>query len=188
MKHLLMLSALWLSSVLPAWSQEKNPIVIIDTSLGKVKVELFADKSPKTVKNFLLYVDDRHYDGTVFHRVIPDFMVQGGGFESGMKEKKTRASIENEAGNNVSNERGTLAMARTSDPDSASAQFFINVKDNTFLDRAKSRDKFGYTVFGRVTEGMNVVDRIRQVETGRVAGHGDVPLQDVVLRSIRRAQ
>jgi cyclophilin family peptidyl-prolyl cis-trans isomerase len=134
------------------------------------------------VKNFLQYVDDKFYDGTVFHRVIPDFMIQGGGFEAGMREKRTREPIVNEGGNGVSNTRGTLAMARTNVPDSATAQFFINVKDNLFLDRARAADKVGYAVFGKVIDGMDVVDEIRRVETGQ----RDVPTQDVVIRSIRR--
>jgi cyclophilin family peptidyl-prolyl cis-trans isomerase len=139
------------------------------------------------VKNFLKYVGDKHYDGTIFHRVIPDFMIQGGGFEPGLKEKATNAPIKNEAGNGVSNERGTVAMARTNVPDSATAQFFINVKDNKFLDRANSRDKVGYAVFGKVIEGLDVVDKIRRVETANQGGHGDVPVQDVVIKSVRRA-
>lgn len=172
--------------------ESKNPVVVMDTSHGKVVIELFADKAPVTVKNFLQYVDDKFYDGTIFHRVIPDFMIQGGGFEPGAlaknEEKKTRAPIKNEAGNGLSNERGTLAMARTNDPDSASAQFFINVKDNTFLDRAKARDKVGYAVFGRVTDGMDIVDKIRKVETADRGMHENVPVQDVVIRSVRRKQ
>jgi cyclophilin family peptidyl-prolyl cis-trans isomerase len=168
--------------------QGKNPVVELDTSEGKIKIELFEDKAPVTVKNFLKYVDDKHYDGTIFHRVIADFMIQGGGFESGLKEKRTRAPIKNESSNGVSNKRGTLAMARTSEPDSASAQFFINVKDNTFLDRANARDKVGYAVFGQVIEGMNVVDRIRQVETGNQGGHENVPVRDVALKTARRVK
>src|SRR5437870_217544 len=125
-------------------AQEKNPVVIMDTSHGKIVLELFAEKAPITVKNFMQYVDDKFYDGTIFHRVIPDFMIQGGGMEPGLKEKKTREPIKNEAGNGISNERGTLAMARTNVADSATAQFFINVKDNNFLDRVKARDKVGY--------------------------------------------
>jgi cyclophilin family peptidyl-prolyl cis-trans isomerase len=167
-------------------AQDKNPQVILDTSYGKIIVELYADKAPITVKNFLQYVDDKHYDGTIFHRVIPDFMIQGGGMEPGLKEKKPRASIKNESNNGLSNERGTLAMARTNQPDSASAQFFINVKDNGFLDRAKARDKVGYAVFGKVVDGMDIVDKIRQVETASRGGHDDVPVQDVVLRTARR--
>ena len=172
---------------LPALGQsEKNPTVVMDTSMGKVTIELFEDKAPVTVKNFLQYVDDKHYDGTIFHRVIADFMIQGGGFEAGMKEKRTRDPIKNEAGNGVSNKRGTLAMARTNNPDSATAQFFINAKDNPFLDR--SAGQAGYAVFGKVTDGMEVVDKIRRVETANRGGHGDVPVQDVVIRSIRRAK
>jgi peptidyl-prolyl cis-trans isomerase B (cyclophilin B) len=167
-------------------AQGTNPVVLMDTSMGKIKIELFQDKAPITVKNFLQYVDDKHYDGTVFHRVIADFMIQGGGFAPGMKEKKTRAPIKNESSNGLSNQRGTLAMARTPEPDSASAQFFINVKDNTFLDKAKARDGVGYAVFGKVTEGMDVVDKIKKVETANRGGHGDVPVQDIVIRSVRR--
>jgi cyclophilin family peptidyl-prolyl cis-trans isomerase len=161
---------------------QKNPRVIMDTSLGKVTIELYADKAPISVKNFLQYVDDKHYDGTIFHRIIADFMVQGGGFEAGMKQKKTRDPIKNEATNGLSNERGTIAMARTNIPDSATSQFYINVVDNKALDRANSKDGVGYAVFGKVLEGMDVIDKIRRVETGK----GDVPNSDVVIRSIRR--
>lgn len=164
----------------------KNPVVVLDTSAGKIVVELYADKAPITVKNFLQYVDDKHYDGVVFHRVIPNFMIQTGGFEAGMKERKTRESIKNESDNGLLNERGTLAMARTPAPHSASAQFFINLKHNDFLDKAKARDKFGYAVFGRVIEGMDVVDEIAKTQTGSKGGHDDVPLQDIVIRSARR--
>ncbi len=178
---------------------QQNPTVVIDTSMGKITAELFADKAPVTVKNFLGYVDDKFYDGTVFHRVIPTFMVQGGGFEPGMKQKKTKDPIKNEAGNGLSNQRGTLAMARTSNPDSATSQFFINVADNKRLDR--SDEDAGYCVFGRVTDGMDVVDKIRMVKTGtkvqkgvEVGGktidvpHGNVPVDDIIVKSIRRAQ
>src|SRR5262249_5184255 len=168
-----------LLSVGDGLAQEKNPVVEFDTSMGKIKVELFADKSPITVKNFLKYVDDKHYDGTIFHRVISNFMIQGGGMMPGLKEKKTGAPIKNEAGNGVSNQRGTLAMARTDDPDSATAQFFINVRDNPFLN--KSDKSAGYAVFGRVIDGMDVVDKIKEVKTGRQGGHKDVPLEDVVI-------
>ena len=160
---------------------QKNPAVVIDTSHGKVTVELFADKAPITVKNFLKYVEDKHYDGTVFHRVISDFMIQGGGLDAAYREKQTRDPIKNEAGNGISNERGTIAMARTGDPDSASAQFFINVRDNTFLDRKNAKDKVGYAVFGKVTDGMDVVDAIRRVKTNA----GNMPLEKVVIRSVR---
>jgi cyclophilin family peptidyl-prolyl cis-trans isomerase len=179
-------------------AQAANPVVVIDTSLGKIKVELFEDKSPATVKNFLSYVDDKFYDNTIFHRVIGkensgnDFMIQGGGFEN-YTEKKTKDPIKNEAGNGVSNKRGTLAMARTNDPDSATAQFFINVKDNDFLDR--SARGAGYAVFGKVIDGMDVVDKIKAVRTGTKvftpkigpkSPFQDVPVEDVVIKSIKR--
>ncbi len=162
-----------------------NPVVIMETSMGTIKIELFEDKAPITVKNFLKYVEDKHYDGTIFHRVIPTFMIQGGGFQSGMKEKQTREAIKNESDNNLSNVKGTLAMARTSVPDSATSQFFINTKDNNFLDRANARDKVGYCVFGKVTAGMDVVDKIKDVKTATVGPHGDVPVEDVVIKSVR---
>jgi peptidyl-prolyl cis-trans isomerase B (cyclophilin B) len=188
MKRYLPLVALLLG--LMAWSsapaQEKNPVVVMDTSLGAIKIELFAKKAPATVKNFLDYVDAKHYDGTVFHRVIADFMIQGGGMLPGLKEKQTRDPIKNESDNGLSNERGTIAMARTPKPHSATAQFFINVKDNSFLDRAKAKDGFGYCVFGKVIDGMDVVDKIRKVETRSAGGHDDVPVQDVVIKSVRR--
>jgi cyclophilin family peptidyl-prolyl cis-trans isomerase len=166
-----------------AQDKDKNPVVVMDTSHGKIVVELFADKAPITVKNFLGYVDEKHYDGTIFHRVIADFMIQGGGMEPGLKEKRTRAGIKNEAG--IANERGTLAMARTNDPDSATAQFFINVKDNPFLNRGDAK-KPGYAVFGRVIDGLDVVDKIRRVETTSRGAHDDVPKEDVIIRSVRR--
>jgi cyclophilin family peptidyl-prolyl cis-trans isomerase len=168
--------------------QGKNPVVEMDTSEGKIKIELFADKAPITVKNFLKYVDDKHYDGTIFHRVISDFMIQGGGFEPGLKERKTGDPIKNESSNGVANKRGTIAMARTNVPDSAASQFFINVKDNSFLDKANAGDGVGYAVFRQVTEGLDIVDKIRKVDTGNRGGHQNVPVQDVVIRSIRRAK
>ena len=166
--------------------------VVMETSLGTIKIELDGDKAPVTVANFLSYVDDKFFDGTVFHRVISNFMIQGGGFEPGMKQKKTKATIVNESSNGLKNVRGALAMARTSAPNSASSQFFINVCDNSFLDKAKAQDGVGYCVFGKVTEGMDVVDKIKDVKTkeidinGRPA-MGDVPVEDVVIKSIRRA-
>jgi peptidyl-prolyl cis-trans isomerase B (cyclophilin B) len=162
-------------------------VVVMDTSLGAVTIELDGDKAPITVANFLAYVDDKFYDGTIFHRIIPDFMVQGGGFAPGMRQKSTKANIKNESNNGLANKRGTLAMARTNNPDSATAQFFINVKDNDFLDRAKASDKVGYCVFAKVTSGMDVVDKIRSVKTATRGGFQDVPAQDVVINSIRRA-
>src|SRR5207237_1170617 len=150
----------------------------------KITIELFEEKAPVTVKNFLKYVDDKHYDGTIFHRVIADFMIQGGGFDTKFKQKDTYKPIVNEAANGLSNKRGTIAMARTNNPDSATAQFFINVKDNPALDRAGN--KAGYAVFGQVTEGMDIVDKIRKVETESRGGHDDVPVQDVMIKSVKR--
>jgi cyclophilin family peptidyl-prolyl cis-trans isomerase len=188
MKRVALLAlALGLLSAAPGLAQDKNPVVVLDTSHGKITVELFQDKAPITVKNFLQYVDDKFYDGTIFHRVIPDFMIQGGGLDPDMKEKPTRDPIKNEAGNGLENKRGTLAMARTDVPDSASSEFFINVKDNPALDRARSADKVGYAVFGRVVEGMDIVDKIRRVETGERGGRDDVPVQNVLIRTARRA-
>jgi cyclophilin family peptidyl-prolyl cis-trans isomerase len=175
-------------TISPVAAQEKKPMVIMDTSQGKIKIELFAKEAPITVKNFLTYVDEKFYDGTVFHRVISDFMIQGGGMTSGLKEKKTHDPIKNESSNGLANKRGTLAMARTNRPDSASAQFFINLKYNDFLDRANARDKVGYAVFGRVIEGMDIVDRIAKVETANQGGHENVPVQDVVIKSVRRVE
>jgi peptidyl-prolyl cis-trans isomerase B (cyclophilin B) len=166
---------------------EKN-VVVMETSLGTIKLELYPDKAPVTVQNFLAYADEGFYDGTVFHRVIPNFMIQGGGMEPGLRQKKTKATIKNESANGLSNDRGTIAMARTSAPDSASAQFFINVTDNDFLDRANARDGAGYCVFGKVIEGMDVVDKIKGVKTTSKGGHENVPVTDVVLTSARREE
>ena len=161
----------------------------METSKGSITIELNAAKAPKTVANFLSYVDDKHYDGTVFHRVISNFMIQGGGFEEGMVEKETRDPVENEADNGLSNDKGTVAMARTSDPHSASAQFFINAADtNDFLNHSSKTPRgWGYCVFGKVVDGLDVVDEIRQVATGRSGMHDDVPLEPVVIKSARRA-
>ncbi len=154
--------------------------VRLETSAGVVTIELDAERAPKSAANFLAYVQAGHYDGTVFHRVIKGFMVQGGGFEPGMKQKPVQAPIQNEANNGVKNKRYTLAMARTSDPHSATAQFFINTVDNEFLDfRAENAQGWGYAVFGRVVEGTDVVDRIEAMRTGRKGFHDDVPLEDV---------
>ena len=167
-------------------TEEKNPVVVIETSMGNVKVELFKDKSPISVRNFLSYVKDAYYDGTIFHRVIKNFMVQGGGLDENMQPKKTKFAIKNEATNGLKNTRGTLAMARTSIVDSATSQFFINVVDNAFLDHAgKTPDRFGYAVFGQVTEGMDVVDAIREVKTGNKGGHQDVPVEPVFINSVK---
>ena len=156
--------------------------VRLETTHGAIVLSLDAEKAPQTVENFMQYVRDGFYDGTLFHRVIDGFMVQGGGFAAGMQQKRTRAPIPNEADNGLRNQRGTLAMARTPDPHSATAQFFINVADNAFLDfKAKTDAGWGYCVFGRVTEGMDVVDRIKGVATTSRAGHRDVPAEDVVI-------
>ncbi|MDO8446027.1 MAG: peptidylprolyl isomerase [Deltaproteobacteria bacterium] len=168
---------------------DKNPVVLMETSLGNVKIELDQAKAPISVKNFLSYVDDKFYDGTIFHRVISSFMIQGGGFTADMQQKPTKAQIKNEAGNGLSNKRGTLAMARTNVVDSASSQFFVNVVDNDFLDhRDNSSQGFGYAVFGKVVEGMEVVDKIKSVKTGSKMGFQDVPMDAVVIKSIKRVQ
>jgi cyclophilin family peptidyl-prolyl cis-trans isomerase len=156
--------------------------------MGSFKVELFQSKAPITVKNFLRYVDEKFYDGTIFHRVIPTFMIQGGGFLPGLKEKTAHEQIKNESTNGLSNERGTIAMARTNRPDSASAQFFVNVVDNLFLDRARAKDGVGYCVFGRVTDGMETVDKIKRVPTRDLGQFEGVPNEDVVIKSIRRVE
>lgn len=157
-------------------------MIKLHTNFGIISVELETEKAPKTAQNFIDYVSAGHYDNTIFHRVIDGFMIQGGGMSPGMKEKKMREPIENEAGNGLKNERGTLAMARTSDPHSATAQFFINVSDNEFLNyTAPSGNGWGYCVFGRVVEGMDVVDQIRVVKTGRSGFHQDVPVEDVII-------
>ena len=161
-----------------------NPTVALDTNHGRIVLELYADKAPKTVKNFLDYVKAGQYNGVIFHRVIPGFMIQGGGFTPDMKEKATRAPVQNEAKNGLSNDRGTIAMARTADPHSASAQFFINVEDNSPLDR--TRKSAGYAVFGRVIEGMDVVDQIRKVPVADTKGHESVPIDPVIIKSVRR--
>jgi len=161
--------------------------VELQTSKGTVLIELDDAKAPVTVKNFLAYVDSGHYNGTIFHRVIPGFMVQGGGFEPGMKQKSTLANIENESHNGLTNEKYTLAMARTSEPHSASSQFFINGTNNGFLNKAQSQDGWGYAVFGKVVGGKEVVDAIEGVKTGRNGGHGDVPVEDVTIITASRA-
>lgn len=157
-------------------------MIKLHTNHGVITLNLFADKAPETVANFEQYVKEGHYDGTIFHRVIGNFMIQGGGFEPGMKQKPTRAPIKNEANNGLSNKVGTVAMARTMDPHSASAQFFINVSDNDFLDHsAPTTQGWGYAVFGQVTEGMDVVNAIKGVATTMKAGHQDVPVEDVII-------
>ena len=164
-----------------AWAQTA-PRVKLATSAGDIVVELAPDKAPKTVDNFLQYVKDKHYDGTVFHRVIDGFMIQGGGFTADMKQKPTRAPVPLEAANGLKNDRGTIAMARTGDPNSATSQFFINVKNNDMLN-APNPDGHGYTVFGKVVGGMDVVDKIRAARTGNKGGMGDVPLETITIQS-----
>lgn len=168
---------------------KETDMVIIKTSMGDITVKLAADKAPLTVANFLNYVDAGHYNGTIFHRVIAGFMIQGGGFDANMRQKPTKAPIKNEAANGLQNKRGTLAMARTAVVDSATSQFFINVVDNGFLDfRAPNPQAFGYCVFGEVVKGMDVVDKIRKTPTGVKAGMGDVPLETVEIISVARAE
>ena len=167
--------------------QKTNPVVVMETSKGTIKIELDAAKAPKSVANFLQYADEGFFDGTIFHRVIPDFMIQGGGFTPDMDQKNTHAPIVNEAGNGLKNTRGTLAMARTSVVNSATAQFFINVKDNSFLNHtSESSSGFGYAVFGKVTEGMDIVDKIVGVKTGSSQGMDDVPKEPVLIKSVKR--
>jgi cyclophilin family peptidyl-prolyl cis-trans isomerase len=183
---LVVLCFIGLAAVAATGARAANPVVVMETSMGTVEIELLEKEAPISVKNFLAYVDAKHYDGTIFHRVIPTFMVQGGGFEPGLKQKKTNDPIVNEAANGLKNTRGTLAMARTNDPDSATCQFFINVVDNDFLN--KSARGAGYAVFAKVTKGMDVVDKIKAVATGNKGGMGDVPTTDVVIKSITRAK
>jgi peptidyl-prolyl cis-trans isomerase B (cyclophilin B) len=159
--------------------------VNMETSAGMIKLELDSNKAPQTVENFVNYAKAGHYDGTVFHRVISGFMIQGGGFDADMQQKSTNAPIKNEADNGLKNEDGTIAMARTNDPHSATAQFFINLKNNSFLDHtAPSPQGWGYTVFGKVVDGMDVVRNIEEVKTGDRGGHGDVPIESVVIRKV----
>jgi peptidyl-prolyl cis-trans isomerase B (cyclophilin B) len=161
--------------------------VLMTTNKGNIKVELDADKAPKTVANFLDYVNKGHYTNTIFHRVIKDFMIQGGGFEPGMKQKPTEQTVENEAKNGLKNDKYTIAMARTMAPHSASAQFFINTKNNDFLNYP-GQDGWGYAVFGKVVEGQDVVDQINTVKTGRAGMHSDVPNDDVIIEKVEVVQ
>lgn len=181
MKLLVIFTALFFSF----FSFAKNPIVVIETNMGTIEVELNQEKAPLTVKNFLSYVEEKFYNGLIFHRVIDGFMIQGGGYDDKMKEKKTKAPIKNEAKNGLTNDIGTIAMARTADPDSATAQFFINVNDNSSLNYP-SPDGHGYAVFGKVTSGMHVVNRIKMVKTGNLAGHSNVPMDTVLIKTIKR--
>jgi len=169
--------------------QKDNPVVLMDTTLGRIVLELDRSKAPVTVENFLQYVKQGTYNGTIFHRVIPGFMIQGGGFEPGMKKRPANKPIANEAHNGLKNVRGSISMARTNAVNSATNQFFINCKDNSFLDhRDKSARGYGYAVFGRVKEGMDVVDKIEKVATGTKGHYRDVPTQDVVITSVTIAK
>ena len=161
-------------------------MIHFETTLGRFTVELYEKEAPITVANFLKYIDEGFFDGTTFHRIVPGFVIQGGGFTADMSQKKTNPTIKNEADNGLKNARGTLSMARTNDINSATSQFFVNLKDNEFLDH--SRGNFGYAVFGRVTEGMDVVDKIAAVKTGRRHGHDDVPLEAVAMTRVHRAE
>jgi peptidyl-prolyl cis-trans isomerase B (cyclophilin B) len=186
MKPALIYAAAVLTVAFPATAGD-NPRVTLDTSKGKIVLELNADKAPQTVLNFLTYVDAGFYDGTVFHRVIPGFMIQGGGFTPEMQQKATRPPIQNEADNGLQNQRGTIAMARTPEPHSATAQFFINTVDNDFLNhKSKSTQGWGYAVFGQVVEGIDVVDEISRVKTVSRGAHRDVPAETVVIVSAKR--
>jgi peptidyl-prolyl cis-trans isomerase A (cyclophilin A) len=180
--HRLLLLALALLSSISALAA--NPQLEVKTSMGTITVELYEDKAPKSVENFLRYAQDDFFNGTVFHRVIPGFMIQGGGFTPDLKQKDTRAPIQNEARNGLKNQTGTLAMARTSDPHSATAQFFINLKDNSFLDNP-GRDGWGYTVFGKVVQGFDIVQKIATVPTGNAGPHQNVPNTPVVIESVK---
>ena len=180
--HRLLMIAFALLSSFAAFAA--NPQLEVKTSLGTISIELYEDKAPKSVENFLQYAKDDFYNGTVFHRVIPGFMIQGGGFTPEMKQKDVRAPIQNEARNGLKNQTGTLAMARTGDPHSATAQFFINLKDNSFLDYP-SRDGWGYAVFGKVTQGFDIVQKIAMVPTGNAGPHQNVPNTPVVIESVK---
>ena len=169
-----------------AIAEDINPKVVLETSKGKIVLELYPDNAPETVKNFLNYVDAKFYDGMIFHRVIPNFMIQGGGFTTDMKRKTTRPPIKNEADKGLKNDRGTIAMARTGDPHSATAQFFINSKNNDFLNyRSKTQQGWGYAAFGKVVDGMKTVDAISAVKTKTVSGVRDVPAEQVIIKSAR---
>ena len=162
-----------------------NTVIEMKTTFGVITLELDGEKAPKTVENFIRYASEGFYDGTIFHRVIDNFMIQGGGFDADMQQKETAEPVENEADNGLTNDRGTIAMARTMDPHSATAQFFLNVKDNDFLNHSgKNMQGWGYTVFGKVTDGDAVLDKIRSVETGNKSGHQDVPKESVVIESV----
>jgi peptidyl-prolyl cis-trans isomerase A (cyclophilin A)/peptidyl-prolyl cis-trans isomerase B (cyclophilin B) len=177
-----LLASMSLAGALHTAQAADKPQVTLKTNMGDIVLELYPDKAPKTVANFLRYVKNGHYNGTIFHRVISNFMIQGGGFDKDMKQKPTGSTVENEANNGLKNEAYTVAMARTSDPHSASAQFFINVKNNSFLDYP-GQDGWGYAVFGKVIKGTDVVDKIKAVETANSGMHQNVPVKPVVIES-----
>jgi peptidyl-prolyl cis-trans isomerase B (cyclophilin B) len=186
MRIKLLLLSVTIMACMPLMSRQ-NPVVVMKTSMGTVEIELFQDKAPVTVANFLNYADKGFYDGTIFHRVIGNFMIQGGGFTPGMVQKRTFSPIKNEASNGLLNKRGTVAMARTMDVHSATSQFFINVVDNNFLNyRSSTPDGYGYCVFGKIISGMDVVDKIKSVQTGNAGYFQDVPRQDIIIQSIKR--
>ena len=173
----------------PALAGQPNPKVIMETSMGEITIELYPDKAPITVQNFLSYVDENFYDGTIFHRIIKNFMIQGGGYTADFIEKETKPPIKNEASNGLKNERGTIAMARTPEIDSASSQFFINHVDNSFLDHKSSTpEEYGYAVFGRVIDGLDVVDAIANVKTMSKHGMEDVPRETITIISVHRVE
>jgi cyclophilin family peptidyl-prolyl cis-trans isomerase len=161
-------------------------MIRFETNLGDFSIELFEKEAPESVANFLRYIEDGFFDGTIFHRIVPGFVIQGGGFTEDMTQKKTKPPVKNEADNGLKNKRGTLSMARTNDINSATSQFFVNLKDNDFLDH--SRGNFGYAVFAKVTDGMDVIDKIAAVETGRKRGFDDVPVEAVTMKSVRRTK
>jgi peptidyl-prolyl cis-trans isomerase B (cyclophilin B) len=191
MKHFYKLSLvliLQLTFAAVGHAQEKT-MIKMTTNFGVIEIDLFTEQAPNTTANFIQYVNDGFFDGLIFHRVIPNFMIQGGGFEPGMRQKSPNAPIQNEADNGLKNERGTLSMARTNDPHSATSQFFISVKDNAFLDfKSKDANGWGYAVFAKVVSGMDVVDSIAQTPTGNSGGHGDVPLENVVIEKAEVVQ
>jgi len=191
MRHIYKLSLvliLQLTVAAVGHTQEKT-MIKMTTNFGVIDIEMFTEEAPNTTANFMQYVNDGFFDGLIFHRVIPNFMIQGGGFEPGLRQKEPNAPIQNEADNGLKNERGTLSMARTNDPHSATSQFFISVKDNAFLDyKSKDPSGWGYAVFAKVVSGMEVVDSIAQTATGNSGGHGDVPLEDVVIEKAEVVQ
>ena len=183
-KYLILTSIIFINNGVNA-EMAKNTIITVKTSLGDIKLELFDDKAPMTSENFKKYIESNYFTNSIFHRVIKDFMIQGGGFTLEMEEKQTMSPIKNEANNLVSNERGTIAMARTNDPHSASAQFFINLKDNAFLDfKSETTQGWGYCVFGKVIEGIEIIDKIATVDTGSYGPHQDVPKEPVIIKEI----